>query len=108
MPVTTNALIGYTGFVGGNILKQHSFEHLYNSKNIEEIQNKNFELIVCAAAPGTKWLANKEPENDMATIERLITNLKTVTAKKFVLISSIDVYSPVDAVNEDTVIIKNA
>lgn len=107
MPASTNALIGYTGFVGSNILKQYTFEHLYDSKNIEEVQGKNFDLIVCAAAPGTKWLANKEPGDDLATIERLMTNLKTVTAKKFVLISSIDVYSPVDAVNEDTAIIKD-
>ena len=35
-------------------------------------------------------------------INKLIENLQTVTCKKFVLISTIDVYSPVLAVNENT------
>lgn len=102
MQVQSNALIGNTGFVGSNILNQHSFTHLYNSKNIEDIQDKNFDLVACAAAPGTKWLANKNPENDLASIEKLIKNLEKITAKKFILISTIDVYSAVDGVDEDT------
>ena len=100
------ALIGYTGFVGSNILAQHPFDWLYNSKNIEDIQNKNFDLAVCAAAPGTKWVANKNPRQDLAAIEKLINNLKSVKCNKFVLISTIDVYSPVNGVDEDTVIDK--
>ena len=43
-----NALIGYTGFVGMNILQQKPFMFLYNSKNIEEIKGKEFDLIVCS------------------------------------------------------------
>ena len=99
-----DVLIGFTGFVGSNLLRQHSFSFLYNSKNIEEIQNKNFGLLVCAGAPGTKWIANKEPENDLASIEKLMTSLKLVKCEKFVLISTIDVYSPVNGVNEDSTI----
>ncbi len=101
-----SALIGFTGFVGSNILSQKNFSKLYNSKNIDEIRDKSFDLVVCAGAPGTKWLANKEPEKDRQTIESLINNLKTFKAKKFVLISTIDVYSPVNGVNEDSPIHK--
>ncbi len=104
MPKLSDALIGYTGLVGGNLLPQHQFEHLYNSKNIEEIQNKDFDLAVCAGAPSLKWLANKEPDRDLANIERLIINLKKIKAQKFILISTIDVYASVDGVDEDTVI----
>lgn len=104
MPNLPNALIGYTGFVGSNLLNQHPFEYLYNSKNIEEIQNKDFCLVVCAGVPSLKWLANKEPANDLANIEKLITNLKKIKAQKFVLISTIDVYASVDGVDENTVI----
>ena len=43
-----NALIGYTGFVGGNILRQKPFKYLYNTKNIEDIKQKKFNLIVCS------------------------------------------------------------
>jgi len=106
IPNLPDALIGYTGFVGSNLLKQHQFECLYNSKNIKEIQNKDFNLVVCAAAPSIKWLANKEPENDLAAIEMLITNLKKIKAKKFVLISTIDVYPNLNMVNEDSLIKK--
>ncbi len=102
-----DALIGYTGFVGNNLLSQRQFEFLYNSKNIEEIQNKDFDLVVCAAAPSIKWLANKEPEKDLATIARLITNIKKIKTKKFVLLSTIDVYPSVNGVNEDAAIKKS-
>ena len=102
MDFKNSALIGYTGFVGSNILLQQPFGFTYNSKNIEEIKNKTFDLIVCAGAPGTKWIANKNPEADLASINKLIENLQTVTCKKLVLISTIDVYSPVLGVNENT------
>jgi len=96
------ALIGYTGFVGRNILNQQQFTHLYNSKNIEEIQGKEFDLIVCAGAPGVKWIANKEPGKDYDSIKRLMDCLKKVKTKEFVLISTINVYSKPSKVDEDT------
>ncbi len=97
-----NALIGYTGLVGSTLLKQTSFEHLYNSKNIAEIQNKEFDLVVCAGAPAQKWLANKDPEGDLKNINALIEILETVTAKNFILISTVDVLKNPVNVNEDT------
>ncbi len=38
------ALIGHTGFVGSNLLKQAEFDRCYNSKNIEEIVDEQFEF----------------------------------------------------------------
>jgi len=32
-----NALIGYTGFVGTNLMKQFKFDFLFNRKNINKI-----------------------------------------------------------------------
>lgn len=101
------ALIGYSGFVGNNILAQQPFEYLYNSTNIDTIQNKNFDLVVCAGAPGVKWLANKEPGADLASINKLINNLKYIKTKKFILISTVDVYPRVSGVNEDSTIAIN-
>lgn len=103
--VNSNALIGHTGFVGSNIQNQKEFKFLYNSKNIEDIKGKEFNLIVCSAAPGSKWVANKEPKNDWLSIQRLMNNLGEAKAKKFVLISTIDVYPVVNEVNEDTPIV---
>ena len=35
-----DALIGHTGFVGGNLAAQHPFNTWYNSKNIEAVRGK--------------------------------------------------------------------
>lgn len=86
------ALVGHTGFVGSNLKKQYDFDDFYNSKNIDDIQYKTYDLIVFAGVPAVKWMANKEPENDLKIIEALQNILKTITAKQFILISTIDVY----------------
>jgi nucleoside-diphosphate-sugar epimerase len=86
------ALIGYTGFVGSNLSQQHNFTDLYNSKNILEMQGQAFDLVVCAGVSAVKWLANKNPEEDLANIKLLEKILTTISAKKVILISTIDVY----------------
>ena len=65
------ALIGYTGFVGGNLSAQRPFDALYNSSNIDDIAGRAFDLIVCAGARAEKWKANADPERDLANIESL-------------------------------------
>ncbi len=98
----SNAIVGYTGFVGSNLIRQAEFEDFYNSQNIESIAGKSFDLLVCTAAPAEKWLANKEPIKDKENLQRLIKFLQQVTAKKVILISSIDVYNLPVEVDEDT------
>ena len=39
----TNAIVGYTGFVGSNLLQFYKFDHFYNSKNFNEVMNKTFD-----------------------------------------------------------------
>lgn len=96
------ALIGYTGFVGSNIGNQYKFTDLYNSKNIDNIKNREYDLIVSAGVPGTKWIANKYPEKDLKNIIKFIDSIKTVKTKKFILISTEDVYENPYNVNEKT------
>ena len=95
------ALIGHTGFVGGNLKRQHPFSHLYNSKNIDSMQGEEFEWVICAGLPGAKWIANKNPRQDWDNMTRLGEVLKTVRAGRFVLISTIDVYPVTAGVDED-------
>jgi|SRR5690349_9221470 nucleoside-diphosphate-sugar epimerase len=98
------ALIGYTGFVGGNLLRQRPFDALFNSKNIEEIVGRSFDLVVCSGARAEKWKANAEPERDRDEIERLMRALMQVSAQKLVLISTVDVFlNPVDVDEESPV-----
>lgn len=47
----TTALIGSTGFVGTTLRSQTSFDEYYHSTDINNIDEKSFDLVVCAAAP---------------------------------------------------------
>jgi len=98
----TNALIGYSGFVGSTLLKQTEFEGLYRSTNIAEIAGQAFDTVVCAGAPAQKWIANRDPAADRKKIEELIAHLKTVACKTFILISTVDVFKSAIEVDEDT------
>lgn len=93
-------LIGHTGFVGGNLLRQHHFTDCYNSRNIAEIAGRDYDLIVCAGVQAKKWWANQNPAEDWAGIAALLKHLDTVTARQFVVISSVDVYPKTHDVDE--------
>lgn len=95
------ALIGHTGFVGGNLLREYPFSGRYNSANIETIAGMQFDLIVCAGAPAAKWKANQEPLVDRACLGRLMAALERVKTARFVLISTVDVYGQVNGVDEE-------
>lgn len=97
-----NALVGCTGFVGSTLRKQAKFEGLYHSANIGDIHGEDFDILVCAAAPAQKWLANKNPEEDYRKISCLIENLKKVRCERFVLISTVDVFRNPVRVYEDS------
>lgn len=98
----TTALIGYTGFVGSTLLKQAHFDELYRSTTIDDICGRSFDLIVCAGAPAQKWIANRDPAGDSAAIEGLISRLARVRCGRFVLISTVDVFSDPVGVDEST------
>jgi len=98
----SHALVGHSGFVGTTLLKQKRFDSLYRSTNIDEIRGQSFDLVVCAAAPAQKWVANLNPEMDLQIIEGLIDHLKTIQCNRFVLISTVDVFRHPVKVNEDS------
>jgi hypothetical protein len=95
------ALIGYTGFIGNNLRTQYQFTDLYNSVNFREMKDQRYDFVVCAGVSGVKWLANKQPFEDKNGISDLEKILSTITAQKFVLISTIDTYSLTESLNED-------
>lgn len=98
----TSALLGYSGFVGSTLLRQQRFDHLYRSSTIDEITGQAFDRAVCAAAPGQKWLANQNPQDDWRAIESLISHLRTISCRQFVLISTVDVFREPRGVDEDS------
>lgn len=98
------ALIGYTGFVGGNIAAQHNFDDVYNSQNIADIEGKEYDLVVSAANRAEMWRINQEPEKDLAEINEFIDHISKVKINKLVLVSTVGVYKNPNGANEDTAI----
>ncbi|MFK2904151.1 NAD(P)-dependent oxidoreductase [Dyella ginsengisoli] len=99
-----DALIGYSGFVGSTLLKQAKFESLYRSTNIGDIREQSFDTVVCAGAPAQKWIANREPNADRQNIDGLIAHLDALHCKRFVLISTVDVFKRPIGVDERTAV----
>jgi nucleoside-diphosphate-sugar epimerase len=99
--MTIDALVGHTGFVGGTLLRQRSFDRTFNSRNIAEIRGQMFDTLVCAGVPAAKWLANNNPDQDWQGISGLIECLDAATVRHFVLISTIDVYREPFRLTED-------
>ena len=100
----TDALIGHTGFVGGCLLRARSFDACYRSTDIDTIRGRQFDTIVCCGAPAEKWRANRDPDGDRARLATLTNALAAVTARRFVLISTIDVYPNPSGVDEQSAI----
>lgn len=96
------ALIGHTGFVGGNLDRQLSFEAKFNSKNIGELAGQRFDEIWCAGVPAVKWLANKDPEGDLKAIAGLMEPLLKAQCGELILLSTVDVFDPAVEVDEST------
>lgn len=97
-----NALIGYTGFIGSNLCKQFDIDLFYNSSNIETIKGETIDHLICAGLPGVKWLANKNPKEDLKKINLLKSSIKDLKVNQVTFISSIDVYKNPVQVDEDT------
>ncbi|SFN47877.1 NAD(P)-dependent oxidoreductase [Dokdonella immobilis] len=98
----SSALIGYSGYVGSTLLRQARFDELYRSTNIADSAGHEFDLVVCAAAPAQKWIANREPEVDRQRIDSLIEALRRIRCGTFILISTVDVFSRPNGVDEAT------
>jgi hypothetical protein len=95
-----DALIGHTGFVGGNLLRQHRFDACFNTSNIETIAGRDFGTLVFSGAQAKKWWANQNPEADRAGIQRALDAMRGVTARRVILISTIDVVPQVPGADE--------
>ena len=93
-------LAGYTGFVGGNLFKKGNFNYLFNSKNIENLPNFSIDNLYFCAVGAEKWRINKEPKKDLEQINQQLNLLRKSKFERLILISTIDVYSRRDGINE--------
>ncbi len=98
------SLVGYTGFVGSNIYKSAGdrIAGLYNSKNITDAYDTKPDLLIYAGVRAEKYLANSDPDLDMERIKQAEENIRRISPKRLVLISTIDVYKDPSGVDEKT------
>jgi hypothetical protein len=101
-----DSLVGYTGFVGGNIACVHKFDKLYNSKNITEAFGSCPDLLVYAGVPSEMFLARDNPEADKAIVETAADNIRRINPKQLVLISTVAVLDNPIGAYEDAFIDK--
>ena len=98
----TTALLGYTGFVGSNLLDSHAFDDLYNTSNITDIAGKEYDLVVASANRADSFRINTHGADDRAEIDALVDTVLTARIRKLVLISTVCVYPAGGAPNEST------
>lgn len=90
-------IIGGNGFVGSAIVRyceQHQIEHqIITKKNYGNFVGRSCDILINANGNSSKLLSNKEPVEDfIKTVESVKKSLTDFNFKKYVLISSCDVY----------------
>lgn len=95
-------LVGCTGFVGSNICQAASFDGLFRSTDVQCAYGKKPDLLIYAGLRAEKFLANSDPEQDMAAVKQALDNIRAIAPRKLVLISTVDVYKRPVAVDETT------
>jgi len=102
----SDALIALSGVFGTGLLKQAHPSELYRSTNIHEIENREFDVVVCAVAPAQKWIVNRDPVDDRKKIDSLIDHLRTIKCNTFILISTVDVFKKPIGLDESTPVVE--
>lgn len=86
------ALIGHTGFVGSNLAAATDFDDRYNSRNLDDIAGREYDLVISAAGRADSHRINSVGEADWAELEAIVARLETAQIGKLVLISTVCVY----------------
>ena len=100
--MSCDLLVGSTGFVGGNLLAKHTFAAVCHSSDITAQYGTRPDLCVYAGVPAAMFLANADPEADLAVMRAARENIRRIAPKSLVLISSIAVLADSRGVYEDS------
>ena len=87
------ALIGSTGSIGQEIFNQLSQKDkvrvdTFTRKNIEDLLNSEYNIVICAAPSSGKLKTNLGLDNSDKDLEKLCNAIKEVKTERFILISS--------------------
>lgn len=87
-------LVGSSGLIGQTLQRFLDFDHIYNSKNINEFDEvPNGCDLYLSCLPATKWLVNKNPVDDLKNAIDIFYKIKNKTYNNVYLFSTIDVYN---------------
>ena len=86
-------LVGSTGFVGGNLAAEHGFADACHSSDVAARYGTRPELCVYAGVPAAMFLANADPDADLAVMAAARENLRCIAPQQVVLVSTIAVYA---------------
>ena len=100
--MSCDLLVGSTGFVGGNLLAKHTFAAACHSSDITAQYGTRPDLCIYAGVPAAMFLANADPEADLAVMRAARENIRQIAPKRLVLISSIAVLADSRGVYEDS------
>ena len=100
--MSCDLLVGSTGFVGGNLLAKHTFAAVCHSSDITAQYGTRPDLCIYAGVPAAMFLANADPEADLAVMRAARENIRQIAPKRLVLISSIAVLADSRGVYEDS------
>ena len=91
--MTNIALIGSTGSIGQEIFNQLSQKDkvrvdTFTRKNIKDLLNSEYDIVICAAPSSGKLKTNLGLDNSDKDLEKLCKAIKEVKTERFILISS--------------------
>ena len=90
------AIVGSSGLIGSQLCEMYPEAKKFNSKNIHEVRNSNFDLLFLSTLPAEKWKANLFPQEDAEVVRTVSEHLASVSSERTLLVSTVDVFgSPV-------------
>lgn len=87
--------------MGGNLMAKHNFTAVCHSSDVAAQYGTRPSLCVYAGVPAAMFLANADPEADLAVMAAARQNLQKIAPQEVVLISSIAVYADSRGKDED-------
>ena len=88
--------------MGGNLAAKHTFTAACHSSDIAAQYGTRPDLCVYAGVPAAMFLANADPEADLAVMRAARENIQRIAPQQLVLVSSIAVLADSRGVYEDS------
>jgi nucleoside-diphosphate-sugar epimerase len=95
-------IVGASGFVGSNLKRIFPESVVLSRSDLNEGCTTTFSTVFIAAPAADKWRINQDPLTDQENIQALVRGLIRLRTHRFVLFSTIDVYSSHNESNEES------